>query len=102
MADYAWDSLRPLTQFALDADPYIKVLVFLLSLAIFVISFLAYRKTKTQKLLFVSFAFLFFALKWLVKVLDLFVSPGRFLSDPSENVFEFLILVSLFMAIFKK
>jgi len=99
---YYWDFLRPLTDLAFQLDPIIKIIVLLLSFGIFVISLLAYRKSKSQKLLFVTIAFFFFAIKWLVKVFDIFFSPGVFLSDSSENVFEFLILISLFMAIFKK
>ena len=99
---YAWDFLRPLTDLAIQFDPVIKVLVLLLAFGIFVISFLAYKKSKSQKLLFVSIAFLLFALKWMVKVFDIFFSPGNFLSDSSENVFEFFILVLLFLAIFRR
>jgi len=99
---YFWDFLRPLTDLAFEYDPAIKIIVLLLAFGIFVISFLAYQKAKSKKLLFVSIAFLLFALKWLVKVFDIFYSPGNFLSDSSENVFEFFILVLLFLAIFRR
>ena len=36
----------------------------------------------------ISGAFFLFAVKWLLKVLDLFLSPGTFLPDASENIFE--------------
>lgn len=102
MVEYVWDALRPLTDVAIQFDPVTKIIVLLLSFGIFVISLLAYKKARSQKLLFVSIAFLLFSLKWLVKAFDLFFSPGNFLSDSSENVFEFFILVMLFFAIFRK
>lgn len=99
---YFWDSLRPVTDFAAQIDPLVKILVFLLAAGFSVIAFMAYRKNPSKKLLFVSLAFLFFALKWLVKLVDVFLSPGTFLSDSSENVFELMILGFLFFAILKK
>lgn len=95
-----WDSLRPLTQFATEMDFPIKLIVFLLATAIFIISVLAYSKSKSKRILLVSIAFFFFALKWLVKIIDIYYSPGYFLSDSSENIFELIILVSLLIALF--
>ena len=97
-----WDILRPLTEAASTFDSVTRFIVFLLSAALFIISILAYRKTKSKRFLFVMLAFLFFAVKWGLKVADLFVSPGYFLADASENVFELIILASLFIAIFRK
>ena len=101
MASYFWDFLRPITEAASQLDPYIKILVFLLALGIFAISHLAYRKNKSKRLFFVSIAFGLFAVKWLIKLVDIFISPGLFLADSSENVFELLILLSLFIALFR-
>ncbi|MCR4335494.1 MAG: hypothetical protein NUV57_03075 [archaeon] len=100
--DYLWDSLRPAADFAVGFDAPVKIIVFLLSIAIFFISALAYEKSKSKRILLVAIAFLFFTLKWLVKLLDLFYSPGYFLSDSSENIFELIILVSLLIALFYK
>ena len=79
-----------------------RFLVLLLSLAIFAIAFKAYRKTGSERLKYVLIAFALFAVKWAIKVVDVFVSPGRFFNDASENVFELLILGALFMALFRK
>ena len=98
---YFWDFLRPLTEAASQFDPYIKILVFLLALGLFTISYLAYGKNKSKRLLFVSIAFALFAIKWFIKLVDIFISPGSFLADSSENVFELLILASLFIALFR-
>ncbi|MFH1586377.1 MAG: hypothetical protein ABID38_00810 [Candidatus Diapherotrites archaeon] len=97
-----WDPLRDIAGMATALQAPTKYIVFLLSAAMFVIAFKAYAKKKTNKMLFVALAFLFFALKWLFKVIDLYLSPGNFLSDPSENVMELIILAMLFLAIFRK
>ncbi len=102
MADYAWDFLRPLAEAAVAIDPYIKIVVFLLAVGMLFLAASAYRKTSSKKFLFIAGAFSFFALKWLLKILDVFVSPGSFFSDSSENVFELLIFASLFLAVFRK
>jgi hypothetical protein len=60
----------------------------------------AYFKNKSRRLLLIGGAFFLFAVKWFLKILDLFVSPGWFLPDASENVFELLILALLFVALF--
>ena len=99
---YFWDFLRPVTDAAVAADPLIKILVFLLALGMLALSYSAYKKTNSKKFLFIALAFLFFALKWAIKVLDTIFSPGSFFSDSSENVFELLIFASLFLAIFRK
>ena len=97
-----WDPLRFLIQFSEHIDIITRLIVFALTLVILVISFLAYQKNKSGRLLFVFLAFLFFAIKWALKVIDLFVSPGMFFSDSAENVAELVILAALFIAIFRK
>jgi len=97
---YMWDVLRPATDFASEIDVPVKVVVFLLSAGIFAISFLAYNKSESKRLLLVSVAFFLFSMKWLVKLIDIFVSPGYFLADSSENLFELGILLSLLVALF--
>lgn len=97
---YAWDYLRPVADFALSIDLPVKIVVFLLSLFVFAISFLSYYKSRSKRILLVSVAFLLFSLKWLVKIVDLVYSPGTFLSDSSENLFELGIILSLLVALF--
>jgi len=97
-----WDFLRPLVDQAANIDFATRIVVFLLSAAILGIALMAFRRSKTNKMLFVSLAFLFFAAKWAFKVLDLFISPGEFFNRVAENIFELLILASLFLALFRK
>lgn len=102
MSVQPWDFLRPLTYIATQFDPLVKVFVFIFSFAMFLIAFFAYQRNPSQRLFFVALAFFFFAVKWGVKLVDIFFSPGSFLADSSENVFELLILAFLFLAILKK
>lgn len=99
---YAWDFLRPITEFASHIDPLIKGIVTLLAFGFFLVAFAAYKKNPSQRLMLVTAAFFLFAIKWAIKTIDLFFSPGSFLADSSENVFELLILGLLFSAIIKK
>lgn len=99
---YPWDFLRPLVDFAAAVDIYVKFAVFALAVAILAISVLAFRKARSRRLLFVTVAFFLFAVKWGIKILDIYFSPGNFLADTSENIFEFSILALLFFAIFRK
>ena len=101
-AEYAWDVLRPLSDVAISIDFLTRLIVLALSLAIFLVSYKAYKRVQDRKFLFITIAFGLFTLKWLLKALDLFISPGIFFNDSSENVFELLILASLFYALFKK
>ena len=103
MSDYVWEVLRPLSLLAEGLSTPIKFLVFFISIGLAVISLLAYLKHKeSKKFLFLSGAFALFALKWLLKLLDIFISPGAFYSDASENFTELFILGLLFSAIFIK
>jgi len=97
-----WDFLRPLTQQVIDIDFATRLIVFLLSLAIMGISLLAWKKSRSKRLAFVSIAFVLFAVKWALKVIDLIISPGEFFHRAAENIFELAILASLFIALFKK
>ncbi len=97
-----WDFLRPLTQQAVEIDLYTRIIVFVLSVAIFAVSLLAFRRSKSGKFAFVTIAFFLFAVKWALKIADSFVSPGEFFHRAAENLCELLILASLFIAIFKK
>lgn len=97
-----WDFLRPVTEMAYTFDSITRFLVFLFALVLCFISVKAYFKNKSRRLLLISAAFFLFGVKWLLKILDLFVSPGWFLPDASENVFELLILALLFVALFFK
>ena len=97
-----WDILRPMTEMAWEINIVSEFLTLFLSLGVLAISVLAYKKTKSKRLLIVTLAFLLFAVKWILKVADQFISPGFFFSRASEALVELGILALLFYAIFKK
>ena len=97
-----WDFLRPVTQIAWNFDLFAEALAMFLSLLVLSIAVLAYKRKKSTRLLLVALAFFLFALKWILKVADQFISPGFFFSRASEALFELAILALLFVALFKK
>ncbi|MCD6247449.1 MAG: hypothetical protein J7J87_03410 [Candidatus Diapherotrites archaeon] len=101
LAQYPWDYLRPLAELASRYDFILRPIVLFFSLSMLLLSLLAYRKKKTKRFALIALAFFFFSVKWALKVLDLFVSPGYFFSDASENVFELIIFVCLLLALFR-
>lgn len=97
-----WDFLRLITNQAITIDFVTRTIVFVLTIALFAIALLAYKKSKSNRFLFVSIAFLLFAVKWALNVADMFISPGEFFHRAAENLFELGILASLFIAIFRR
>jgi len=81
---------------------FTRIVDFLLALALFAVAFLAYRRMQTKRMLLVFTAFAFFALKWYVKLLDVFLAKKSFFTDTIGNAFEFIILLLLFLALFFK
>ena len=97
-----WDFLRPLDQLAVSLSAPIQVIVLIVSIVIFGIALLAYLRKRSQKLLFVTAAFFLFMVKWIVQVIDLFISPGLFFSVPSQGIVELATMILLLLALFKK
>lgn len=94
--------LKDLSNWAAQFDFYTKYLVFFFALGIFAIAIMAYLRAKSRKMLLVAGAFFLFTAKWGLKVMDMYFSPGTFLPDSSENVFELGIFILLLIALFKK
>ncbi len=97
-----WDFLRPLSDAASAFDSITRLLVFIFALVLCFIALKAYFKIKSRRFLLIGGAFFLFAVKWFLKIIDLFLSPGWFMPDSSENVFELFILAFLFIALFFK
>jgi hypothetical protein len=97
-----WDPLRVLDSFAVAFDLYITPVVFVISLILLAISIRAYQKKPSRRFLLLCVAFGFFAIEWAFKLLDIFFSPGLFFSLAAQDVFELIILFSLFFALFQK
>lgn len=94
------EPLRLLTNEAAQFDFITRIVVFLFSLAVAVIGIIAWRRMKTPRVMWVALAFGLMAFKWLLKVMDLFVSTGQFFPDHAENVIELVSLALIAYAIF--
>ena len=78
------------------------VLVFIFAAALSAISFIAYTRKKSNRLFFVAFAFFLFAIKTALKLIDNFFLGDYSYIGISIQTLEFLILLSLFYALFRK
>ncbi len=97
-----WDFLRVPTEAATTINPIIMWIAWIISLGVLVVSLLALKKKSTQKLLFVSAAFALFFIKITLGLVDLYASPGIFMNFAVQGVFDLLIILSLFIALFRK
>ena len=88
------------TQFTFyDASLFV---VFFVSFALTIISYMAYGKKRSDRLFFVALAFFLFAVKAALKLIDNFVIGDYSYIGITIQTLELLILLSLFYAIFKK
>jgi len=97
-----WDPLRAPANAIGFAEPVVVWVVLLVSLGIFAISVLAWKKKHSSKLAWVSAAFALFFIKSVLVVLDLYVSSGNFFNYSIQSFFDLLIIAGLFVAIFRK
>ncbi|MBM3282604.1 MAG: hypothetical protein FJY86_04700 [Candidatus Diapherotrites archaeon] len=61
---------------------------------------MAWQKNNQTRVKWIALAFVLFAFKWLLKVMDMFVSTGAFFPDHAENVMELISLALIAYAIF--
>jgi len=97
-----WDFLRePMNEIAL-INPITSWVVLLVSAVLFCIAILAYKKKNSPRLAWVALAFGLFFIKRLLIVIDLYVSPGTFMNDAVQGFFDLLMILALFVGIFRK
>jgi hypothetical protein len=92
--------LRVLTNEAAQFDFLTRGIVLVFSLAVALIGIVAWRRNPNPKIKWIALAFGLLAFKWLLKVMDLFVSTGQFFPDHAENVIELISLALIAYAIF--
>jgi len=97
-----WDALRPFNSLAETLSDGTIWVVFLLSAALMVIAVLAYKRKQSSRHGFIALAFVFFFVKWLLKVIDIYLSPGHFFNWAGESLVELVIFTCLFIALFKR
>ncbi len=92
--------LRWLAEEAGQFDYAIRTIVFLFSAAIAGIGIMAWKKSPNTRVKWIALAFGLFAFKWVLKVMDMFVSTGAFFPDHAENVMELASLALIAYTIF--
>ena len=81
----------------------IDACITIFALGLFIVSALSYRKYKNKKLIFVSLIFLVFLIKGIMLSLSLFnLQMVSINNNPYIGLFDFLILVLLFIATLKR
>lgn len=85
----------------IELDKIITIGSSLLATALFLISFVAYRRDGRKRLLYVTSAFFLFAVKGFLSASDLFF-PERDWVDPVASFFDFAILLCFFFGLLKK
>lgn len=86
----------------LDLDEIIRILSILFALAIFAISATAYLRERRRKLMLVSAAFFFYAIKGFLKISDILLPQKGEIIDITANFLDFVILLLFFFAIVVK
>lgn len=73
----------------------------LLAIALFILTLYAYKRNKNKRLLYVSVAFLLFAVKGILISMEIFFGDWVWV-DPVASILDFAILLSFFFGILKK
>ena len=87
--------------FGLEGEKLFNLGSGILSTILFALTFIAYRRTKQSRLLYVSLAFFLFAVKGYLGAHELFFEEMPWV-DPTAAVLNFAILLSFFWGIVKK
>ena len=93
---------KDLQAFGIDADELITLGSSILAITLFAITAIAYKRDGRKKLLYVSIAFLLFAIKGLLIASDIFFPNKTGWVDPTANFLDFAILLSFFFGLIKK
>jgi hypothetical protein len=87
--------------FGFQLEKFIAMVNAWISVFLFVIAFVAYRRDGRKRLFYVSLAFLLFAIKSFLIGFEIFFNvPDWF--DPTATVLEFGVLLSFFYGVLKK
>jgi hypothetical protein len=73
-----------------------------LATVLFAITIVAYKRSEKERLLYVSIAFLLFAVKSFLVASDIFITNRSGWVDPFANLLDFVVLLSFFVGVFKK
>ncbi len=87
--------------FGLELEKLLNLGSGLLATVLFLLTVIAYKRTKRKRLLYVNFAFLLFAVKGFLTSAELFIG-GLSWVDPTASFLNFAILLSFFFGVVKK
>ena len=88
--------------FGLELEKLLNLGSGLLATGPFIFTVMAYRRTKRKRLMYVSLAFLLFALKGFLMSTELFFGDLVTWIDPVASFLDFAILFSFFFGILRK
>jgi hypothetical protein len=98
----SWSGVMPFFELVANFNELISWIALILSVIVLIISFLAYLKSKSKRLLLVFLAFSLFFIKSLLTVIDIYYSPGYFMNFAVQGFFDMLVITFLCIALFKK
>lgn len=87
--------------FGLEVEKLLNLGSALLATGLFIVAFAAYRRTRRKKLVYVSVAFLLFAVKGFLTSTELIFGDWSWV-DPTTSILNFVILLTFFAGVLKK
>jgi hypothetical protein len=86
----------------LEFDDLFTIGSSLLASALFILTLIAYKRDGRKRLLYVSVAFLLFAIKGFLIASDIIFPEKGVWTDPAAKFLDFAILLSFFFGLLKK
>ncbi len=98
---YATEDEGDIAVFGLELEKLLHLINGILATTLCIISYLAYRREKRKRVLYVSIAFLLFAIKGFLASSELFIQEITFI-DPLAVILESAIIGTFFFGMLKK
>lgn len=96
------EELDDLAIFGLEVEKLLNLGSGILATSLFILTVIAYRRTKRKRLVYVSLAFLLFAAKGFLMSTELFFGDWASWIDPLASFMDFAILFSFFFGVLRK
>lgn len=96
-----WDFLRTPAGVIGYIEPVVLWAFFFVAVIIFIIATKAVVKKQSKKLKLVLVAFGLLLLKAILLLFDMYASPGKFFNYSIQSFFDLLIILCLFIALFR-